>query len=236
MTSVIVSITSQSPFYFPDSEEYLEVLARKSQSLEEETNEIHDIDSNRTVKPLCRKENITSNPDCYPVDQIKKALEIQNSTLSLYFDNNKSSHDDGTGGLTISTRFGVERIASEDGHPIARSGLLHDWRPLCEVKTEYINPRVWPNSDGEPLFIVNPGHGDEGELTQYQQRVRVTTCATDHTAPLVTDHLGLVTRCTQEFTQHKLVALRPEGSELIVDTFSFPSSCSSQYDASLMML
>merc|ERR1712154_165905 len=36
---------------------------------------------------------------------------------------------------------------------------------------------------------------------------------------------GLTTKCRQEYSDHKLVALSQEGEELQVETFQFPSCC-----------
>lgn len=35
-----------------------------------------------------------------------------------------------------------------------------------------------------------------------------------------------VTVCKQEYMDHKLVAISPDQSHVVIDTFSFPSCCS----------
>merc|ERR1711872_246465 len=98
---------------------------------------------------------------------------------------------------------------------------------ICETKTNYITPRGAKNKEGKFMFIVNH---PEGSL-DYVQLVRVTTCTTPDEECAQGQLSGSIsTRCHQEYSDHKLVALSESGEELVVDTFSFPSCCSCVFD------
>merc|ERR1719158_1176700 len=98
---------------------------------------------------------------------------------------------------------------------------------ICNTQTNYITPRGAKNKEGKFMFIVNH---PEGSLN-YVQLVRVTTCTTPDEECAQGQLSGSIsTRCQQEYSDHKLVALSESGEELIVDTFSFPSCCSCVFD------
>ena len=85
------------------------------------------------------------------------------------------------------------------------------------------------NIAGQFLYIVNNPQ-NHSELTQV---VKVTTCMQDgeecYKGELSNRH---VTRCKQEFMDHKLVALNREARVMVIDTFRFPSCCSCYVDRS----
>ena len=94
---------------------------------------------------------------------------------------------------------------------------------ICSVRTEYIMPRAAKNKDGEYKYIVNHPSGAE----EYVQQVRVTICseAEKSCGHGLLEETGLRTRCRQEYSDHKLVALSATREELQVETFQFPSCC-----------
>jgi len=94
---------------------------------------------------------------------------------------------------------------------------------MCDNTEEYIRPRAAKNKAGHFRFIVNsPSGGGE----QYVQLVRVTRCmgaGEECGYGQIGEHVR--SRCHQEYTDHKLVALSDNGDQLVIDTFRFPSCC-----------
>ena len=74
----------------------------------------------------------------------------------------------------------------------------------------------------------------EYSYTELTQVVKVTTFRQDgqesYKGDLTHRH---VTRCKQEYMDHKLVALNMEAKEMVIDTFRFPSCCSCYVDRSI---
>lgn len=99
---------------------------------------------------------------------------------------------------------------------------------LCSAVTSYIKPRAAKNWKGEWRYIVNfPKNHSE-----YTQLVGVTRCSSPDKP--CRENLGsYLTTCRQEYTQHMLVVLGPDGTSIIIDTFSFPSCCSCHVVTSL---
>merc|ERR1711915_942608 len=99
------------------------------------------------------------------------------------------------------------------------------FKNICGLTTSYIKPRAAKNKDGEYRFIVN--HPDGAD--EYLQVVRVSTCNSNDEqcggGIIESAGLGLETKCQQEFSDHKLVALSATGEELVVEEFRFPSCC-----------
>ena len=94
---------------------------------------------------------------------------------------------------------------------------------ICDTVSRYIIPRAAKNKASKFMFIVNHPEGSE----DYLQLVKVTTCQAAEEECAQGQLLGYIsTRCKQEYSDHKLVALSETGKELVVDTFSFPSCCS----------
>ena len=101
---------------------------------------------------------------------------------------------------------------------------------ICDTESSYIAPRAANNKAGKFMFIVNHPEG----FVNYLQQVKVTTCLADGDQCAQGQLLGSIsTRCKQEYSDHKLVALSESGEELVVDTFSFPSCCSCVFDNQL---
>ena len=96
------------------------------------------------------------------------------------------------------------------------------YQSVCPFDTEYIKPRAAMNSAGEFMFIVNEPDG----LKEYFQIVKVSICS-DPEQECGDGNLfsSKATKCTQQYSDRKLLALSNTGEELIVDTFSFPSCC-----------
>ena len=151
-----------------------------------------------------------SKPLRYPANQISRALARQSKVVASVFTGDK------------------EPVV------LARSGELPQhlaMENVCSTHTSYEMPKAARNKAGQFRFIVNGGEG----LEQYTQLVRMERCSQAGAgcgglAGMFASHR---TECKQGFTDHKLVTLDPDGEELIVDTFSFPSCCSCYVDRSL---
>ena len=78
------------------------------------------------------------------------------------------------------------------------------------------------NMDGQFMFIVNEPSGSQ----EYFQVVRVSISANDG-QECGEGSLGITgaTKCSQQYSEKKLLALSASGQELVIDTFSFPSCC-----------
>ena len=140
----------------------------------------------------------------YPAHQISSALARQSEVVASVFMGNK------------------EPVV------LARSGELPQelaMENVCPTITSHERPKAARNKAGQFRFIVNGGEG----LEQYTQLVRMERCSQAGAGCR-----GLArTECKQGFTDIKLVALDPDGKELIIDTFSFPSCCSCYVSRSL---
>merc|ERR1712137_695041 len=237
-TLTTVLSTASQRFVFPDDKVFLEKLAEeKRNNLNSDKNhrEAHNLnthddfineieDKMMTKSPACKEnEEYCSDPIFYPKDAIQNALKKQYRTLK-----------------TLLPSPAARGRSSLDVIPLeSRSGNLNEWRNLCDTNTSFINPKVARNKDGVSMYLVNSDLTETGEgdrLSEFSQQVRITRCAGDH-GDQGDDHTGgqcgdlgeLTTRCQQQYTLHRLVALDPRGLELIVDEFRFPSSCSCLY-------
>ena len=239
----LMSTTNQR-FVFPDDEIYREKLAEEMrrnvkanknteisstdpQNLRRHDELINEIEDKMVTKtPTCKdNEEYCADPIFYPKDAIQNALKKQYKSLKT---------------ILPSSSVARGRSSLDDILLTSRSGSLDEWRNLCDTNTSFINPKVAKNKAGVSMFLVNSdSSGEPGDrLSDFSQRVRITRCAGDHEADHEGGHTGgqcgalgpgLVTRCRQEFTTHRLVALDPRGLELIVDEFRFPTSCSCLY-------
>jgi len=234
-TLTTVLSTANQRFVFPDDEVYLEKLAQEMTNKEKLSNSnresnhnlnthdeyVNEIEDEKITKsPTCKdNEEFCSDPMFYPKDAIQNALKKQYKSLKTMLPSLPA----------VRARSGLDVIPLE-----SRSGNLNEWRNLCDTNTSFINPKVARNKDGVSMYLVNSDFTEESDkLSQYTQQVRITRCAGDHGG----DHTGgqcgaltsLSTRCHQDYTLHRLVALDPRGLELIVDEFRFPSSCSCLY-------
>merc|ERR1712165_26270 len=194
-----------------------ETSTSKTSSIEETDDTI--IITNKAIKDskLAQwqgEENSDSEEiDDYPETEILKMLELQGEQF-LHLFNNDTQKDDAS----------MVKI-----EPRARTGLNQDWKNLCDTSVHYTRPRFAKNKDGVSLFVVN-FNGTDPRMSKYQQQVRVTKCIGDEAGMCgAMANVEVSTKCQQEFTDHKLVALDPSGKELIVDTFVFPSCCSCVY-------
>ena len=155
-----------------------------------------------TPTRLCPgNEDWCDTPTDYPEQSILRAALSQNNTIRSLFDTQE---------IISRNSFGEFVTA--------------DLENICSVKTEYIMPRAAKNKEGEYKYIVNHPSGAE----EYIQRVKVTKCtgAEQECGHGLLEGSGVRTKCRQEFSDHKLVALSPTGEELQVETFQFPSCCS----------
>merc|ERR1712066_202038 len=154
-------------------------------------------------------EDWCDSPADYPEDTILKAALSQENTIRSLFDS-----QDIQSRLGIQTRNGLQEFDKF---------VADDMENICSVRTEYIMPRAAKNKDGEYKYIVNHPSGAE----EYVQQVRVTICseAEKSCGHGLLEETGLRTRCRQEYSDHKLVALSATREELQVETFQFPSCC-----------
>jgi len=234
-TLTTVLSTANQRFVFPDDEVYLEKLAQEMTNKEKLSNSnresnhnlnthdeyVNEIEDEKITKsPTCKdNEEFCSDPMFYPKDAIQNALKKQYKSLKTMLPSLPA----------VRARSGLDVIPLE-----SRSGNLNEWRNLCDTNTSFINPKVARNKDGVSMYLVNSDLTEESDkLSQYTQQVRITRCAGDHDGDHTVGQCGaltsLSTRCQQDYTLHRLVALDPRGLELIVDEFRFPSSCSCLY-------
>ena len=231
--STLVCLTCQR-FVFPDDHilhrrklihKFEKLLSRKhgkdsseENSSEELRNEIDD--SVESYTAACRDNApFCSDPDYYPESEIKSALKRQHKTMAGILKPVKSA------------RSSVAPVQLQ-----GRQGLVErEWHNLCDTNTTFIFPRAARNMEGEHRFLVNIDTAlSEDDLSEYQQMVRVTTCAgAGAGAGRCGGVAGLETRGRQGDTEHKLVALR--GGELVLDNFSFPSCCSCEYSPARLL-
>ena len=93
---------------------------------------------------------------------------------------------------------------------------------VCPINTDYVFPKAAMNKAGTFMFIVNQPVGAE----EYFQVVKVSLCSNpDQECGEGELFSSVPTKCMQEYSDRKLVALSETGQELVVDTFSFPSCC-----------
>merc|ERR1711973_804872 len=149
-------------------------------------------------------EDWCDSPADYPEDTILKAALSQENTIRSLFDSQ--------------SRPGIQTRMQEFDKFVA-----DEMENICSVRTEYIMPRAAKNKDGEYKYIVNHPSGAE----EYVQQVRVTICseAEKSCGHGLLEETGLRTKCRQEYSDHKLVALSATREELQVETFQFPSCC-----------
>jgi len=187
------------------------------------SNEIHDTNKNsterRSVLPYNRTADCVNNNICdptseYPTNKIFKALKVTSKTTaklikSLTKPSPGPSVDEDT---QISLRFG--------GHGRDNDITMED--NVCQTEKRRITPRGALNTEGEFMWILNE---QKGEHQNYVQVVETTLCRESGSECLSGQIYGHRTRCKQEYTEHKLLALDRAGEELIIDTFRFPSCC-----------
>ena len=94
-----------------------------------------------------------------------------------------------------------------------------DYYEACPSSHDHVRPRVGTNTSNQQRFLVN---GVAGLV----QTVQVTTCDSQAGESCGGGVFGGKTRCQQNYSRHKLVALDEERGELVVETFTFPSCCS----------
>lgn len=104
----------------------------------------------------------------------------------------------------------------------AKAGTSKMSESVCGGTTRYITPRQARNKKGVMMYIVNQPE-DRTELTQL---VKITVCHREGENCQVGGFGRHVTVCKQEYMDHKLVAISPDQSHVVIDTFSFPSCCS----------
>ena len=84
---------------------------------------------------------------------------------------------------------------------------------MCHGRTHLMNPHWRRNIKGEMMYIVNQPEG----RTDLTQLVRVTTCHSEGEKC----HQGVIRsyRCKQEYSNHKLVAVKADNSVVTIETF-----------------
>jgi len=176
----------------------------------------------------CRdEEDWCDAPEEYPDHAIHEAVIKQKQIFKEMFKPGQSTTFNDS---AIETQTQIARHSSLIG---LRNALLNveseteepdeEFTNICDLKTRYITPRAAKNKEGKFRFIVNHPDGDE----EYTQLVRITQCsgAGEECGRGHLASAGVLTKCQQEYSDHKLVTLGESGEELIVDTFSFPSCC-----------
>merc|ERR1711915_342644 len=163
----------------------------------------------KDVKASCPDDAIWCDaPDEYPEEQIMKAVIKQKQTFKDIFDTKDKSQDF----ISIS-QPSTNITESSIGIATRMSPLDDQFKNICGLTTSYIKPRAAKNKDGEYRFIVN--HPDGAD--EYLQVVRVSTCNSNDEqcggGIIESAGLGLETKCQQEFSDHKLVALSSSGEE-----------------------
>jgi len=192
----------------------------------------------KNVKASCPDDAIWCDaPEEYPEEQIMKAVIKQKQTFKDIFDTKDKSQDfislsqpstnQNESSITTFSSIGIaSRISPLDDHKYGKNDDDDDqFKNICGLTTSYIKPRAAKNKDGEYRFIVN--HPDGAD--EYLQVVRVSTCNSNDEqcggGIIESAGLGLETKCQQEFSDHKLVALSATGEELVVEEFRFPTCC-----------
>jgi len=179
-------------------------------------NEIEDTHLKTVLPKSFCKNNSSScaDPSYYPTKLIQRALYKQGKEFKNHFETNFPSNTDENDSPAIQ----------------ARTGLVQEWKNLCDVSTTFTKPRLAQNKEGESLYIVNFDADDKAGMGRYQQLIRVTTCSGGGQCGQVASG-DMVTRCQQEYTDIKLIALDRSGDKLIEDTFPFPSCCTCVYSS-----
>ena len=139
----------------------------------------------------------------YPPGVVKQIL--QSPALSGMFDSQ------------MEAVVGVSQMSSKSG--VWGSGRAE---LACEASTQLTRPRHERNTRGEMRWIVNQPEN----RTDLTQLVKVTRCEEGGKCMdgSLTDRHR--TYCRQEYLDHKLVALNSDNTQVIIDTFRFPSCCS----------
>eukprot|EP00092_Neocalanus_flemingeri_P033129 GFUD01036024.1.p1 GENE.GFUD01036024.1~~GFUD01036024.1.p1 ORF type:complete len:202 (-),score=65.58 GFUD01036024.1:144-749(-) len=95
---------------------------------------------------------------------------------------------------------------------------------VCPMKRYFMRPRVATNQQGKLMFVVNGVEGRE-ERQEYVQEVEVGECIeTELECGNGDVFIYESTYCKQQYSKTELWSMTEEG-EVMVDTFSFPSSC-----------
>ena len=119
-------------------------------------------------------------------------------------------------GMFDSPVVGVSLLSSKT------SGYSEDrGERICEAVTQLTTPRHERNTRGEMRWIVN----QPDNRTDLTQVVKVTKCRVGGKCYDGSLSSRDRTFCRQEYMDHKLVALNSDNSQVIIDTFSFPSCC-----------
>jgi len=166
-----------------------------------------------TATNICNNISVTD----YPNYAIIKALARMNKyTKSIVKSLAKTSHNSGRSDMDISIRIGGNDDKSFETN-------------VCATKKERSLPRGALNTNGEFMWILNSPAGRE----EYVQSVDTTLCLGAEQECLSGQFSGHSTRCKQEYSEHKLLALDKNAEEIIIDNFRFPSCCTCQVSSSL---
>jgi len=163
----------------------------------------------------CMATNICNNISVteYPNYAIIKALARMNKDMkSIVKSLAKTSHDAGRSDMDISNRIGGNDYQSFKGTNV------------CATKKEKSSPRGALNTNGEFRWILNSPAGKE----EYVQSVESTLCLGAEQECFSGQFSGYSTRCKQEYSEYKLLALDKNGKEITIDNFRIPSCCTCQ--------
>lgn len=151
--------------------------------------------------PRLHSDKWYERPRGYPRHNIARILSNNSVSVSKFFNARKEEDE-------IVSSFLNTRI------------LADDYENICDEDTHFIYPKQGTNKKGQNMFIINEAD------TEYRQLVRITRCqGAEEPCSKADIDSSYSTKCVQEYSDIKLVALSENEEELIVETFQFPSCC-----------
>jgi hypothetical protein len=209
---ILLTVTSLanscSAFRFPDPEEEyfsrhpkLKNAYAANDTTPETSNLVEDTSEVGVIKPFCNGTDYCSDAPNYPSKQI---LQMMAKTKRQF----ASMFDEPVIGFHISARTSLNSFDVEEDENVC--GMFH----------EDITPRVAKNSKGAFKFVVNSPENNQ----KYIQRVQTGQCYNPG-EDCFSGGFVPQTYCKQQFLEHKLLALSDDLTEIVVDTFPFPSCC-----------
>jgi hypothetical protein len=153
------------------------------------------------MKPFCNGTDYCNNAPNYPNKLILQTMAKTRRQFASMFDAPII-------GFHISARANFDELVAEEDENVC--GMFH----------EDITPRVAKNSKGNFKFVVNSPENNQ----KYIQRVQTGQCYSPGD-DCFSGGFGVKTYCKQQYLEHKLLAMSDDMTEVVVDTFPFPSCC-----------
>jgi len=175
--------------------------------------------------------NFCEFPSDYPHQKVLAVLkENKNSLLSMMFSKKNDDFQDlrPRSSTPISSSMTTPQIGAKSTLS-AMNGIKENFmfgpEKLCRTNSSWIRPRTAKSLTGNLRYIINSPGGKE----EYSQYVYITQClgtdvSCDPSGEIMKSHVK--TRCSQEYTEMKLIVLGEDQRSVEVDTFRFPSCCS----------